>query len=197
MILPDVNCVKYSSTRGSYKNEKPGLSASDTEVIIENGVHLAGILDKNTVGKSEGGLIHVIWIECGPEASKFFINHAQQLVNNWLVQRGYTIGVGDTIADSETIRIISRKIAEARQDVEDLTTRLQSMELETKPGMSLTQTFEHEVNKALNKAVGEAGTAASTSLARDNNIKVMVNGGSKGNALNIAQMIACVGMDLN
>lgn len=192
-----MNVAKFSSTRGSYKDEIKNLSASDTEVLIENGTVLSGILDKNTVGRSEGGLIHVIWIECGPEATKLFINHAQQLVNNWLIQRGYTIGVGDTIADSETIRIISRKMAEARADVDTLTTKLQSMELETKPGMSLTQTFEHEVNKALNKAVGEAGTAASTSLARDNNIKVMVNGGSKGNAINIAQMIACVGMHID
>jgi len=55
------------------------------------------------------------------------------------------------------------------------------------------ESFESEVNKVLNKAHEEAGEFAMVSLNRDNNIKNMVNAGSKGSFINIAQMIACVG----
>jgi DNA-directed RNA polymerase II subunit RPB1 len=52
-------------------------------VIIEQGELLAGILDKKGVGNIEGGIIHVIWLEYGPEKCKNFFDQCQQLINNW------------------------------------------------------------------------------------------------------------------
>lgn len=55
--------------------------------MIEDGVHLAGVLCKNTIGaKKSGGLVHVIWNEHGPEAAKNFLNGIQLVVNYWLLQ---------------------------------------------------------------------------------------------------------------
>jgi DNA-directed RNA polymerase II subunit RPB1 len=45
----------------------------------------------------------------------------------------------------------------------------------------------------LNKAAVAAGKSAQTSLKVHNNIKAMVDAGSKGNEINICQIIACVG----
>jgi DNA-directed RNA polymerase II subunit RPB1 len=45
----------------------------------------------------------------------------------------------------------------------------------------------------LNSARDEAGNSTSRSLLRSNNIKTMVNVGSKGTIINISQIIACVG----
>eukprot|EP01127_Copromyxa_protea_P014602 TRINITY_DN4101_c0_g1_i1.p1 TRINITY_DN4101_c0_g1~~TRINITY_DN4101_c0_g1_i1.p1 ORF type:complete len:1066 (+),score=189.66 TRINITY_DN4101_c0_g1_i1:92-3289(+) len=189
MILPDVN---YSNQPKKGK-EPRWLSPSDSEVLIERGVILCGVLNKSTVGRSEGGLVHIIWTEYGSEAAKFFLNQAQQLVNNWLVERGYTIGVGDTIADSDTNKRITDILASARKDVNELISSLHHNQLEVKSGMTLVETFEHDVNVVLNTAITKAGNEARTSISRENNIKTMVNAGSKGSALNIAQMIACVG----
>lgn len=188
MILPDVNF----SSRGNAK-EPRWLSPTDTEVVIERGTIHCGILNKTTVGRSEGGLVHIIWTEYGPEAAKLFLNQAQQLVNHWLVERGYTIGVGDTIADADTNKRITDILASARKDVNELISSLHHNELNVKSGMTLVETFEHDVNVVLNTAITKAGNEARTSISRENNIKTMVNAGSKGSALNIAQMIACVG----
>ena len=43
------------------------------------------------------------------------------------------------------------------------------------------------------KAAKEAGKIGRTSLEKDNRFVIMVNSGSKGKALNIAQMISCLG----
>ena len=56
LILPEVNLLRYSSTHDSEKDS----SIRDTEVLIEKGELLTGIVDKRTVGSSSGSLIHVI-----------------------------------------------------------------------------------------------------------------------------------------
>jgi len=41
----------------------------DDGVLIENGKLIFGIVEKKTVGASQGGLVHVIFCEKGPEAT--------------------------------------------------------------------------------------------------------------------------------
>jgi len=140
-----------------------------------------------------GGLIHIIWIEQGPERAKLFLNQTQRVINYWLLQRAYTIGVSDTIADMGTISEISGIIEQAKQKVDEFIIQLYRNELKRKPGMTLMATFENHVNKELNQGVDDAGNKAMQSLSRANNINTMVNSGSKGQTVNISQIMACVG----
>ena len=61
------------------------------------------MLDKKSLGTSGGSLIHVAWNEHGPPAARAFIGVWQRVVNYWIVNRGYSIGIGDTIADAHTM----------------------------------------------------------------------------------------------
>ena len=81
-------------------------------MLIQNGELLTGTLCKKTLGASGGSLIHVIWMEEGPEAARAFLSQAQYTVNHWLLQHGFSIGIGDTVADTKTMNIISEIIAE-------------------------------------------------------------------------------------
>mmetsp|Transcript_13206 Transcript_13206/g.2036 ORF Transcript_13206/g.2036 Transcript_13206/m.2036 type:complete len:92 (+) Transcript_13206:1673-1948(+) len=58
LILPEVNLFRLANTHDS-ENKNAGFLA-DTEVLIESGVLLTGIVDKRTVGASSGSLIHTI-----------------------------------------------------------------------------------------------------------------------------------------
>lgn len=40
-----------------------------------------------------------------------FIDTAQYIITNWLTWRGYTIGIGDTIADNKTMEKINVTIS--------------------------------------------------------------------------------------
>ena len=88
----------------------------DAQVLIQNGELIMGTLCKKTLGASEGSLIHVIWIDKGPEAARAFLSQTQYTVNYWLLQNSCSIGLGDTVADDatrETIKELIDKVIES------------------------------------------------------------------------------------
>jgi hypothetical protein len=46
----------------------------------------AGCLCKKTLGTGAAGLVHVVWNELGPDATRYTINNTQFTVNHWLLQ---------------------------------------------------------------------------------------------------------------
>ncbi|PJF20167.1 DNA-directed RNA polymerase subunit [Paramicrosporidium saccamoebae] len=191
LIIPRVNLVGLHSAHPD--NEVGDISPGDTKVLIEDGILLCGTLCKKTVGNSPGGLVHVIWNEHGPEVTRNFFNNVQTVVNYWLLGHGFSIGIGDTIADKQTMETINNTIATAKDSVKKIILQAQENRLSCNPGMTLRESFESEVNKVLNKARDASGTSAQRSLKEQNNVKQMVVAGSKGSFINISQMTACVG----
>jgi DNA-directed RNA polymerase II subunit RPB1 len=191
MIIPDVNVITYHSAHPD--DEVSDISPGDTKVLIEGGELLAGIVCKKTVGTSAGGLIHVIFREHGPEMCKKFFNGCQTVVNYWILQNGFSIGIGDTIADRSTMEFINTTISSAKEAVSRIILTAQKEKLDPQPGMTIRESFENLVNQELNNARDKAGSSAQRSLKEQNNVKQMVMAGSKGSFINISQMSACVG----
>ncbi|EPS67076.1 hypothetical protein M569_07699, partial [Genlisea aurea] len=131
--------------------------------------------------------------EVGPDAARKFLGHTQWLVNYWLLQNGFSIGIGDTIADAATMEKINETISNAKNQVKELIRGAQEKQLEAEPGRTMMESFENRVNQVLNKARDDAGSSAQKSLSESNNLKAMVTAGSKGSFINISQMTACVG----
>ncbi|KAJ7526580.1 hypothetical protein O6H91_16G013300 [Diphasiastrum complanatum] len=192
LIIPkQVNLIRQAMWHND--SEPADISPGDTVVRIEKGELICGTLCKKTLGTSSGSLIHVIWEEVGPDAARKFLGHTQWLVNYWLLQHGFSIGIGDTIADSGTMEKINEAISKAKNEVKDLIKMAQDKQLEPQPGRTMMESFENRVNQVLNRARDEAGSSAQKSLSESNNVKAMVTAGSKGSFINISQMIACVG----
>jgi DNA-directed RNA polymerase II subunit RPB1 len=192
MIIPArTNLVGFSATHPD--GEEGDFSPGDTKVLIEDGQLLTGILCKKTVGSTAGGLIHIIVNEHGPMAARDFFTATQRLVNNWLLVNGFSVGIGDTVADQLTMQAINKAINDAKSAVQEIIGKAQRNELTGFPGMNLQESFESQVNKVLNRARDVAGTSAQRSLREQNNVKQMVVAGSKGSFINISQMTACVG----
>eukprot|EP00890_Picochlorum_soloecismus_P003544 jgi/Picsp_1/4190/NSC_01699-R1_protein len=191
LFLPPVNIQRKAAW---YKDaEQDAMSPVDSQVIIQRGQVVAGTLCKKSLGASAGGLVHVIWMEFGPEAARAFLSQTQFTVNYWLLQHGFSIGVGDLIADPRTMAIINEIMNRAKSDVKGLIEKVQGGDLEQQPGRSVMESFENQVNQVLNKARDDAGNMAQQSLRDTNNVVRMVTAGSKGSFINISQMIACVG----
>ena len=169
------------------------MSPTDSTVYIYDGVFYSGIIDKNTVAKSGGGLVHLTANEQGPEQSRQLLGGIQKVVNCWLLQSSFSTGFMDTVADSVTMKNIQDELVEANKKVKDLVQRGQKGLLKALPGMSYFQAFEHHVNLRLNQARATTGNEAESSLTIKNGIKAMVKAGSKGSFINISQIIACVG----
>nr|KYP66634.1 DNA-directed RNA polymerase II subunit RPB1 [Cajanus cajan] len=192
LIIPKpINLIRYSSWHN--ESERGPITPGDTMVRIEKGELLTGTLCKKTLGTSTGSLIHVIWEEVGPDAARKFLGHTQWLVNYWLLQNAFSIGIGDTIADASTMETINQTISAAKEKVKQLIRDAQEKKLEAEPGRTMMDSFENRVNQTLNRARDDAGNSAQKSLSESNNLKAMVTAGSKGSFINISQMTACVG----
>ena len=89
----------------------------DSEVLIHGGLLLQGIVDKNIVGTSGGSIVHVTWLEKGWEETRSFMNQVQTVVNYWMVNTSYSVGVSDTVADATTINTIQATLDEAKKKV--------------------------------------------------------------------------------
>ncbi|TIC59840.1 beta and beta-prime subunits of DNA dependent RNA-polymerase [Wallemia mellicola] len=173
--------------------QKSSAPVDDAGVCIEDGNIMYGAIDKSTVGKSQGGLVHVIFREKGHIICKDFLSGLQVVVNYWMLHHGFSIGIGDTIADKSTMAYITERIGDAKDKVKGIIQSAESNQLEAQAGMTIRESFEASVNMELNQARDQVGKSAQHSLKDDNNVKQMVVAGSKGSFINISQMSACVG----
>jgi DNA-directed RNA polymerase II subunit RPB1 len=165
----------------------------DDGVLIENGELIFGIVEKKTVGASQGGLVHVVFREKGPEATRQLFTGLQMVVNYWLFHNGFSIGIGDTIADRGTMSYITQTIADSKANVAKIIDDATHDRLKAAPGMTIRESFESLVERQLNLARDTSGQYAQKHLKEDNNVKQMVVAGSKGSFINISQMSVCVG----
>ena len=121
------------------------------------------------------------------------MSRTQLLINNWLHQNGFTVGVEDIIATKQTLEKIKSDFKDNMKEVKKIVYEAQIGKLEQQPGKSMLDSFEFSVNNQLNKARDIAGNYALGNLFMWNRLKAMVTAGSKGSNLNISQIMACVG----
>eukprot|EP00529_Nitzschia_sp_RCC80_P002549 CAMPEP_0113469714 /NCGR_PEP_ID=MMETSP0014_2-20120614/16047_1 /TAXON_ID=2857 /ORGANISM="Nitzschia sp." /LENGTH=1732 /DNA_ID=CAMNT_0000362211 /DNA_START=924 /DNA_END=6122 /DNA_ORIENTATION=+ /assembly_acc=CAM_ASM_000159 len=194
-ILPKVS-LKAKASNGPPKGKPNTFNCYDHQVTIIKGELLEGTIDKKTVGKGMGGLIHTAWLDVGPFENALFMSQVQKIVNHWILQKSFSIGACDAIADVDTMKQIETTINKAKLQVLDLVRQGQlgkQGNLEIQPGRTMMESFEQLVNKVLNTARDHAGKSAQSSLDETNSVKAMVTAGSKGSFINISQIIACVG----
>ena len=183
-ILPPLT-TKFKNS--SYDDDED-RSTSNNIVEIINGVMKRGQLDKG-VKK----LLHSIFNDYGFSAAADFIDNLQNIVTEYMKLSAFSVGISDLIADKETNNKIVEAITNKKKDVRKLIDEVQIGVFENNTGKSNNEEFETIVNSVLNKAQEEAGKIGRKSLSEDNRFKIMVQAGSKGSDLNIAQMISCLG----
>ncbi|KKO75447.1 dna-directed rna polymerase ii largest subunit [Vairimorpha ceranae] len=189
-ILPN---IVYSAVSNEH-DENDLENLKDTVVIIRNGELLSGIIDKKSVGTTQGGLIHIIANDFSHKRITSFFDDTQKIMNKFITFiNAFSIGIGDAIANKETMVQVQSSIENAKYQVEKLIERAQRNKLERLPGMSMKESFESQVNYILNKPRDISGTSASKSLNFCNNMRTMVLAGSKGSFINISQVTACLG----
>jgi DNA-directed RNA polymerase II subunit RPB1 len=189
-ILPN---IVYNGVSNEH-NEEDIENIGDTIVIIRNGELLSGIIDKRAAGATQGGLIHIIANDFGSNRITSFFDDTQKLINKFIAYiNTFSIGIGDAIADQDTMVYVINSIENAKQQVDQIIEKAQKNILERMPGMSMKESFESQVNYILNKARDVSGTSTQKSLNFCNNMKTMVLAGSKGSFINISQVTACVG----
>ncbi len=176
LIIPKTLTIERMKSR---KENNP----EDRGILIQKGEVLSGSVDKAVIGKSQGGLIHILFNDFGPDVTKVFLNQVQKLSNHWIKHHGFTIGVGDAIAGPKAMEKVEEILENTRTRIR---TAISDKTMDPRQ-------LEEYINTELNAATSEAGKKAEESLTFHNNFKAAVSSGSKGSSINISQIMAAVG----
>lgn len=190
-------CIPKGINIEKKDNEKPSpIDITDTNVLIDDGELIYGAIEKKMAGAQEKGLVHTIFREFGPVACRDFFSAFQMVVNYWLLHDGFSVGIGDTITDKQTMLDINKKLNEARENTQKVLTNAEHNAVKSRPGMTVRETVEAAISAELNKARDWAGKRAQDQAKESNNVKQMVVSGAKGSFINISQMSGCVGQQI-
>ena len=163
-------------------------------VVIKNGNVEQGTFDKDTYQARTYGIIHSIYNEYGPEETKHFFDNTQKIICNWLVLNGFSVGISDLIVDSTTNATFQKTINDMKTHVHNIINSIHSNTYENKGTKSNSEDFEKKVNDILNEAIKKVGDSGAKQINEDTNRLInMIKSKSKGNTINVSQMIGCLG----
>lgn len=150
------------------------------DVIIKDGNLIKGILNKKLVGNS-GILIQALVNDYGHKTTANFLSDLVRVVDYWLLNRSYSIGLKDCLISKKAKNEIQNLVIEAEDKVDKL---IENKEVR----------LENKILKVLNDVTQDTGKLVQKSVENtQNNIDIMVNSGSKGSTVNIAQIMGLVG----
>tara|TARA_B100000575_G_scaffold294364_2_gene309861 strand:- start:10167 stop:14654 length:4488 start_codon:yes stop_codon:yes gene_type:complete len=186
LVIPDINLKK--------NNKSYDTNESDMNIVnIKNGKVISGVFDKAILGASEQGLIHIIFNEYGHERTQQFLDDIQNIVTNWMLKSGFSVGIGDLVLDTESTNKMTSIINQKKRDVIEKIEHVHKGILDNTSGKNTAEEFEIQILSTLNKATTDTGKIALKNLISSNRMLNMVISGSKGSEINMGQMIACVG----
>ena len=188
-LLPPINIEMGNK---SYDGDKD-TPESDNYVKIVQGDIKQGIVDADVYMKPSKGIIHVACNDYGSKDTIGLLDALQNTVENFLVLNGFSVGISDLIADENTKAEIDRGIQERKKQIEQVILQVHLDLFDNNTGKTNQQEFEDQVFGILNNATKDAGNAGQQSLSKENRLVAMVRSGSKGEGVNIAQMMACLG----
>ena len=160
---------------------------------IRNGKYISGQLEKSVIGASTRGIIHRLFNDFGPMAAADFIDDLQNVITEYMKVSSFSVGISDLIANKTTQDKIIQIIADKKMEVQSELDKLHLGIFENDTSNSNMVHFETNVNNILNKATELSGKEGRKSLSKDNRFLMIVESGSKGNLVNISQMISCLG----
>ena len=180
---------KNVSGKDVYSAIIPDNINSVGKAIVKNGVIEKGPIVDQTIGiKKKNNLIQLVWDEYGVDETVTFLNNITRLANTFNLYHGLTIGIGDLDVTkdimSKIYQIIQTKKLEVMHDIS---------EVENNPDMMDEKLFETFVKQKLTIIRDDIGKMIFNNFKPNNNIKIMLECGSKGSSENIAQMGGCLG----
>ena len=188
-LLPPINIEMGNK---SYDGDKD-TPESNNFVKITQGDITQGVVDGDVYMKPSKGIIHVTYNDYGAKDTVDLLDSLQNTVESFLVMNGFSVGISDLIADESTKKEIDTGIQERKKQIEQVILNVHLDLFDNNTGKTNQQEFEDQVFGILNNATKDAGNAGQKSLSQENRLVAMVRSGSKGEGVNIAQMMACLG----
>ena len=187
-ILPTISMQKLVRVKEGNTTWKDALlSQEESNIIIKKGNLVAGKLCKETLGGVSGGIIQIGIKIVGSDKVLNFMSDCQRLVNHWLVEEGFSIGVSDCIIGIENSTHVNQVVHKCLEHAEKIN------EYGKKSGIGFKRR-ETQISNVLTKMHDITSGIIQKKIGHSANaLQIMVDSGSKGNTINISQIIGCVG----
>lgn len=180
---------KTRAHTGDEKKDK----VNDTIVNIKNGKLLTGVMDKANLGEGSGLMLKNLHQQYGAEQTLEILGKMFRLGIESLLKFGFTTVISDTDMPGDAKQKIRSTLDHAYQDVDGFIDMYRQGKLEAFPGRTVEETLELRILEKLNIARNETGNIVTHNAKEGSHTVIMTTCGSRGNALNLAQMAACVG----
>jgi len=155
---------------------------------IKNGELKVGVLDKASLSKVGGSIIHFIWDKYGPEQTKQFIDNSQRLVLAFLYYRGFTFGFEDCLimdnVHQQILTLIKNKILEYKVSLTQYENDTDQLDPKFVEGLLSSDLLAFSSN---------IGPILMKQLNHKNNLYVCVDSGSRGNTTNVQHIMGTLG----
>ena len=189
-ILSQITPALTLKTKTKQYDDKADDYATSNNVLeILNGKYVRGQM----IASTAKSVLNRVCNDFGHLACSDYIDDLQQVITEYMKSSAYSVGVSDLISDKRTTDEILQVIAAKKAEVQQLTDKIHLGIFENKTGNANSIEYENQVKGILNKATDQTGTIAKKSLDANNRFLIMVASGSKGNMVNISQMISCLG----
>jgi len=163
---------------------------SDGKKILD--INNGELLEGKMTGKIlTDQMITFIWDRYGPYKTKIFIDNAQRLATNYLLNHGFTVGFKDALAQPE----FKSKILDLMYQKETEATHLLT-EIENNPDLLDPETFEKSLFSNLQTVKPDVGAMTMKVLDSTNNFYVMISAKAKGDAVNIGEIMSAKGQEI-
>ena len=181
LIIPRISLSKKLKC-----TNRENMILDDKHVIIQDGELLCGRICKQTLGASSGGIIHVTCRLKNDRAALNFMSDCQRLANLWLESQGFSIGLSDCVVSDKTQIKIDQTVNACVDHINQVSEMAKKIHIPF-------DKQEQEISKILGRMLDITGGIIQKQLGDDNALNAMVKAGSKGNPINISQIMGCVG----
>lgn len=154
-------------------------------LCIRRGQVLVGRMSKSTLGTGSGGIIDVMYRELGSDATMEYMSNVQRVVVPFLMAQGFSVSFRDVVVTDEGRSKVAEHIKSTMHNIEAI--------VNAEMPESLRATAENTVFSMLSKLLLQAGAIGKKYMLPDSSVAALVESGSKGNQLNVAQIAGTVG----
>jgi hypothetical protein len=185
----EIEMDKYYTGQEIFTHIIPkGVNSIKKDFQVKDGKLITGLLDKTSLSTAKNSLIQFIWDKHGPNKTRAFIDDAQKLVLNYLLQKGLTISFKDCILDEKFEEQIKKLLDNTVLENKYNLTQYENDIDQLSPGL-----IESTLNAQLNSVANDMGGTIRKTLDNKNSFWNIVSSGAKGSDVNLQQIMGCVG----
>lgn len=190
-ILPPLT-LKFNTKLYDEDRNTPEVNANHVLEILQ-GRYVRGQAEKSVFSSGTKGILHRIFNDFGPMACADFMDDYGQVIMEYMKTCAYSVGVSDLMSNRATTAKIQSIVKKKKEEVEEIIQKVHLGLFDNNTGRSNVVAFENQVKNVLNEATNTMAETSINNLDPNNRFCKIVNSGSKGNMVNVSQMISCLG----